>query len=354
MIPMKTILIIGDEKDFDSFQKFLSQRRLFRKHGFHFKTVDYQAVLEGKLPEVKTKKLIVYLFFPFNYWDKHIETKKSKEIYGNLNYFVKFRKFWKKIDKILKSFYKDKKIYFINRPDNVYVERDKERTNRILAKANIPVPKHYSTRDYRKILEVVDAGRKLFIKVRYGSMGKGITYLEKNYWLTNFKSKNSYIISKKSDYGWKFKEITGNKKFLRELLKQDVVIEEAVNSFLLKGRKFDLRVYIAFGKVLYIYPRSNEYNKIITNISQGARGEDAHFLNSLPHRLLEKTEKNALRTVKMMGLNFAGVDIMPDSDYSAVVIEVNAFPGFPSMTDRKRRFNLSKYIIAEIARKKWK
>ena len=350
---MKTVLAIGDKKDFDSFKKFLSQRKLFRKRGLNFKTVDYDAVLENRLPKIKTDELIIYFFFPFNYWDKYIETRKSREVYGNVNYFIKFREFWKKTGKILKNFYKDKKIRFINKPDNVYMERDKEKTNRILAKAGVPVPKHYSTRDYRKILAIVNSGRKLFIKVRYGSMGKGITYLEKNYWLTNFKSKNSHIISKKSDYGWKFREITGNKKFLRELLKHDVVVEEAVNPFLIKGRKFDLRAYIAFGKVLYIYPRSNEYDKITTNISQGAKGEDAHFLNSLPHKLLEKTEKNALKTVKAMGLNFAGVDIMPDSDHSAVVIEVNAFPGFPSMRDRKRRFNLSKYIIEEIARKKW-
>jgi glutathione synthase/RimK-type ligase-like ATP-grasp enzyme len=218
----------------------------------------------------------------------------------------------------------------------------------------VDVPKNYDTRDYRKILKMVNSGKKLFIKVRYGSMGKGITYFEKNYWLTNFRFKNNRIVSRKSDYGWSFTDITENRKFLKVLLKQDVVVEDAVNPYLLKERKFDLRIYVAFGHVLYIYPRSNEYHKITTNISQGGRGEDKHFLENIPPKILERAKKNALKAAKAMGLNFAGIDVLPDVDQNAIVIEVNSFPGFPSMVDRKRRFNLSKYLIGEITKQKWK
>jgi glutathione synthase/RimK-type ligase-like ATP-grasp enzyme len=351
---MKTILAIGDNKDFDSYQKFFRQRRLFREHGYYFKTVDYMSLLDGGLPQIKTKRIVVLLFFPFVYWEKNIETKESIEVYGTRDYFVRFRKFWKEVSKKLRDFYKEKDIYFVNLPEKLYTGRDKEATKGILSKAGIPVPKRYITRDYRKILEMENEGKKLFIKVRYGSMGKGITYLEKNSWLTNFRFKNNRIVSKKSDYGWTFTDITGNKKFLGGLLKQDVVVEDAVNPYLLKGRKFDLRIYIAFGKVLYIYPRSNEYHKITTNISQGGKGEDKHFLESIPPKILERAEKNALKAVKEMDLNFAGVDVLPDVDQNAIVLEVNTFPGFPSIKDRKRKFNLSKHLIAEITRHKWK
>jgi len=348
---MKTLLAIGDKKDFDSFKKLLKQRRLFKKYNFAFKSVDYESALKGELPKIKTRNLIVFLFFPFNYWEKNIETKKSRDVYGNKTYYTKFKKFWKEIDKKLKESYKNKKIHFINPPGRVYLGRDKETTKSILAKAGIPVPRHHFTRDYKKIIEMVDGGQKLYLKVRYGSMGKGITYLEKDRWLTNFRFKRGKISSKKSDYGWTFKDITENKKFLKELMKKDIIIEDAINPFLLKGRMFDLRLYVCFGKVLYIYPRSNDCRNVTTNISQGARGENSKFVHSLPPKLVEKSVKHAVRAVKAMGLNFAGVDIMPNNSGSRItVIEINSFPGFPKV----RKFNLAKYLIKEIVKQKWK
>ena len=348
---MKTFLVIGDKKDYDSFMKFFRQRKLFKKYNFYFKIADYDSVLKGKLPKVKTKHLVVLLFFPFKYWDKNIETKKSKEVYGSRSYFLKFKKFWKEIDKILNDFYKDKKIHFINSPSKIYVGRDKEITRSILSKAGIPVSKRHFTRNHKKIIEMVDKGQKLFIKVRCGSMGKGITYLEKDRWLTNFRFKNNKIVSKKSDYGWTFVDVTDNRKFLKELLRQDIIIEDAISPFLLKGRMFDLRIYVGFGKVLYIYPRSNKPENVTTNISQGARGENSKFVHSVPPKILDKAIKNAVRAIKAMDLNFGGVDIMPNNGNSKVtVIEVNSFPGFPKV----RKFNLAKYLIREIVKQKWK
>ena len=348
---MKTLLAIGDNKDFDSFKKFLREKKLFKKPNFSFKSTNYESVLKNELPEIKTNKLIVFFFFPFEYWENNIETKKNKEVYGNKTYFFKFKKFWKEIDKKVNNFYKDKKISYINPPNKIFFERDKEATKHILTKAGVPVSRPHYTRDYKKIIDIVDSGQKLFIKVRYGSMGKGITYLEKGQWISNFGFKNGKIMSKKSDYGWSFIDVTSNKKFIKELLKQDVIIEDAINPFLLKGKMFDLRIYVGFGKILYIYPRSNETKNITTNISQGAKGEDSKFVSNIPPKILSEATKNALRAVKAMDLNFAGVDIMPSNGKNKVtVIEVNSFPGFP----RARRFNLAKHLIKEIVKQKWK
>jgi hypothetical protein len=45
-------------------------------------------------------------------------------------------------------------------------------------------------------------------------MGKGITYLSPLNWQTNFIFKDNRIISRRSDYGWRFRDITGNNAFL--------------------------------------------------------------------------------------------------------------------------------------------
>jgi len=67
--------------------------------------------------------------------------------------------------------------------------------------------------------------------------------------------------------------------------------------------------------------------------------------------LIVQTQTIALKAAKTLKLNFAGVDIMLDPrGQEPVVIEVNGFPGFPKI----RTFNLGRYLIAEIGRRKWK
>ena len=165
--------------------------------------------------------------------------------------------------------------------------------------------------------------------------------------MTNFRFRKGKIFSKKSDYGWTFIDITNNKKFLSKILKKDIIIEEAINPLLIKGRKFDLRLYVFKNKVLYTYGRSNDAEAVTTNLSQGARGEKLSFEKTLPKKQLEFAKKNAIKSIKALGLSFGGVDIMLCADRkSAMFIEINSFPGFPKV----RRYNLSKFLIKEIVR----
>ncbi len=61
-----TILNIGDRADYDSYKKFHKERRHILDEGFDYKSVHYNAFLKGKAPEIKTGKVIVFFFFPFD------------------------------------------------------------------------------------------------------------------------------------------------------------------------------------------------------------------------------------------------------------------------------------------------
>ena len=112
---MITLLAIGDLKDWDSYKKFIRQKKYFRKHSIKLKKVSYDSVLNNKLPNVKTEKLVIFPFFCFEYWDNNIETKKYKGVYGNRIFYFKFQKFWKTIEKKIREYYKGKKIFKRNR-----------------------------------------------------------------------------------------------------------------------------------------------------------------------------------------------------------------------------------------------
>ncbi len=347
----KTLLVIGDIKDWDSYAKFYRKRRLLKEQEFGFVATDYDAVLNDDLPAITSKTIVIFLFFPFVYWDRHIEPRSYPGVYGNRRFYGEWKKFWRIVAGKLRRHYKGKRIHFVNSPENIPPERDKQLTKKMLSAAHVPTPRSYRTTSTRTILRLLRQGKPLFIKVRYGSMGKGITYLEEQKWLTNFCFRGGRILNRHSDYGWKFRNVTGNERFLGQLLKEDVVIEEAVPRWLIRGAHFDLRALVFFGRILYMFPRSNAAQDVTTNVSQGARSRTMSFLKGISPELIGKARTTSVRAARALGLNFAGVDIMLDPHKQApIVIELNGFPGFPKV----RTFNLAKSLITVIGNRRWK
>lgn len=341
----KTLLAIGDLKDFDTFRKFYNSRRFFYGSKIAFKHLSYNNLLKDKFPKINTNEVIIFLFFPFYYWDKYIEPKNYKGVYGNKTFYTKFKDFWKIVEKKVKTQYKDKKIQYINHPRFLATDRDKAMTKRMVEKAKVNVPKTYNTRKVKDILNILEKEKKLFIKVKFGSMGKGITYLSKESWKTNFRFRDGKIVSKRSDYGWTFIDVTGKLAFLRELLKKDVIIEDAIEPLIINKKKMDIRFYVYKDKVIRSYARTTSTDNVTTNISQGAKGEKQSFLKMIPRRQMHFAKRSAVKAIKALGLRTGGVDIMPCSDKkTAQFIEINTFPGMPKI----RSFNLSRYLIREI------
>lgn len=340
-----TILALGDKCDFDAYQKFKRAKTLFINYGFDYITANYKKFISGKSLPIKTDKIIIFFFFPHHYWNKNIEHKRYKGIYGNIGFYDKFLRFWSLVEKRLQKYLRNKKIIFINNPRLCAAYRDKLSVIKKNAKLHIPQARHYKKMSIKGIQKKLAEDYKFFLKPRCGSMGKGITFLSKDSWQTNFAFRGKRIISRKSDYGWRFDDVTGNFAFLKMLLKKDILIQEAADNLILKGNKIDFRVYTFFNKAIYVYPRKNNADKVTTNISQGGQG-DPRILRFLPKSLLTKAVKAAERTSRALNIVFAGIDIIPGRNCKDVyVIDVNLFTGFP----KRRTFNLAKKLAGKLS-----
>ncbi|MGB2630905.1 MAG: YheC/YheD family protein [Candidatus Omnitrophota bacterium] len=341
-----TILVVGDHVDYDSYRKLSKEGRFIRENGFDYRNLPYIRFLNGKFPKVETKKVIIFLFFPFYYWNHKIEHRGYRGVYGDHTFYKKFQQIsWELFD-IIRSWIPDKEIILVNDPRISAFYRNKLAAMDVLIKNGINIPRRIRSRKAGEIISLLENGHKLFIKPMCGSLGKGMTFLQLGNWQTNFRFNNKKIVSRKADKGWRFREITGNAAFLRSLLKKDVFIEEAVDLLNIKGDKVDFRVYTFFNKVLYIYPRRSSMEAVTTNITQGGKG-DPSLLKVIPGKMLNKVKRAALMAAKGLKLNFAGVDVIIDSKMKDVyVVDVNMFPGFP----KRRTLNLGQAMIKELRR----
>lgn len=348
-----TLLVIGDEIDWDSFKKFRKRLLASPREIFYYVFATYDQLANNQLPIIDSQVIIVMLFFPFNFWGQKIEHSGYHGIYGNREFYTTFYEFWTCINQIINAFYGEKTLHFINPPLSVPICRDKELTKSILVQHNIPVSPSIFTRDLEEILQMIQRGETLYIKVRFGSMGKGITVLRPEKWETNFRFEDNRIASTLADHGWTFVEITGNMDFLRELLTKDVVIEKNIEPCVIDGLKFDLRIYVFMEEALYVYARANHREAVTTNISQGAHGMPPNFLKNIPEATLTEAKSLAVKSAQAVGLELVGADIMINDRLHPVVIELNSFPGFPPTQnlDPAINFPLSEKIIARIEAK---
>ena len=164
----------------------------------------------------------------------------------------KFTRFCDDLTKRVERLLPGTKIQFVNDPRSAAAYRDKITVMEKLSKAGVLVPARIRTKSVKTIKRLLSEGKKIYIKPRCGSMGKGISYLEHDRWQTNFTIKKSKVVKRYSDHGWKYRDITGDTKVLRSLISGDVIMEEAVSPFNVGKNKIDFRVYACFGKILYI------------------------------------------------------------------------------------------------------
>ena len=348
---MKSLLILGEHQNTSVNPNIQRLQRYSREIGISTKVRNYEE-LETKSLKIEDSNLAVMFFFPFSFWNKNCEIPEDTGIYGTSSRsYNQFNQFWKNTKKILEKKLPNKNLRYIIDPNFAALDRDKIATRDLLEKFGVSTTKKLP-KDVCFLTETSKT-KGIFIKSRYGALGKGITYLSPLGWFTNYKiGKNNTLSNHQSvktkgksgdplETDWIFQEITGNKELLSKILNLEMIVEEEiVPPELEKGKKFDLRVYTVFGTVPYIFMRENEIKNIVTNFSQG--GRIIHEVEKkLPEKALELAKKESLKAAKAFNSQFLGVDVIFDRNLETPrVLEVQTFTGFPKIT----KFNLSRYL----------
>lgn len=354
----KAILVIGERKiikgqsvdpSCNAFIRHLNKR--INKNA-EIKTVNYKDVFADNLPEIENSRLTIVLFFPFQYWNKNIEVyNKDSRVYGDKSFGRDFERLFQKLEKIITKKYHDKKIEYVNPPKASVLDRDKKECKNFFKKHALPTPKSYNVKSLKDLRRISDRGMSLYIKPRFGSMGKGISYLSNGLLTTNFLFQKGKIISHPYDYNWRFHEITkqtDKNKFLKAMIQKGFIFEEAIDPPIHKGRRSDFRIYCVYGKVPYYYVRSTPAVSLITNWSQGGKIEQRRkFSQYIPEAKLKKAKSLALKVARNLKMNYAGVDVIFSKDYKKIyTLEAHSFPGY------EKGFDLMGDLAGKILRRK--
>ena len=165
---------------------------------------------------------------------------------------------------------------------------DKYYTSFLLADAGIPTPRTLVTEDFPAALAACIEMKDVILKPLFGSEGKGMVRIS--------DEETAYRVLR----AW-------------ELNRYIYYIQEYVPHF-----QKDIRAFVVGDRVVAAMLRTGTGWK--TNFSKGAKVE--------PVALSAEMEDLALRAVRLLQLDYAGVDLMPAEDGRTYVIEINSIPGW--------------------------
>lgn len=182
-------------------------------------------------------------------------------------------------------------VYCLNKANAILSSRDKLNTMQLLSHENLPFPItsfSNSVYDTKQLMQMV-GGAPLVIKLLEGTKGIGVVLAETN------KAAESVINAFKS-------------------LKADILVQEYIKES--KGR--DIRCFVVGDQVVAAMERQAEEGEFRANIHLGGKANAVE--------ITDEERDIAVRVVKTVGLDVAGVD-MVRSSAGPKVLEVNSSPG---------------------------
>jgi ribosomal protein S6--L-glutamate ligase len=170
--------------------------------------------------------------------------------------------------------------------------RDKYSTQYTLQAAGLPVAETFTTESMnRAYVRSQEMGVSVY-KPILGSMGKGALKFDDHDLAYN---------------AWKMLTRLG----------QPLIVQKYIDN---PGR--DIRVFVVGGKVIGTAVKYGEEGKWKTNVAQGGTMVD--------EPVAEEIQELGVRATEVMGLDYAGVDVIESQD-GPVVLEVNGAPGWQGL-----------------------
>lgn len=185
--------------------------------------------------------------------------------------------------------------FFLNRSIAINRSRDKLRSTQLLARAGVSIPKTVFSRNETDIDALIDeiGGMPVIIKLARGTHGNGVVLAETK------KAAKSVL------QAFYLTNADGTNVLLQEFIKESAGV--------------DIRAFVVGSQVVASMKRQSLDDDFRSNLHRGGEG--------VTIKLTDEERKMCVKAAKAMGLTVAGVDFMR-SDRGALVLEVNASPGF--------------------------
>jgi RimK family alpha-L-glutamate ligase len=179
-------------------------------------------------------------------------------------------------------------IRVLNPASSIERTVDKYYTSYLLADAGIPTPRTFITEDFEQAMTAFQTMGDVVVKPLFGSEGKGMTRI--------------------SDEDTAYR-LFRNLELCRYIFYLQQYIPHADQ---------DIRAFVIGGRVVAAMRRRGANWK--TNFSKGAQVE--------PLELTDEMQELSVRAARLVGTEYAGVDLLPAEDGRLYVLEVNSIPGW--------------------------
>jgi ribosomal protein S6--L-glutamate ligase len=238
------------------------------------------------------------------------EVSVDSAILRNIGFFLSLEVFMKRLG-VLEAL--AQKIPVINDPSASFIARDKWRCLLRLHAHGIPVPETLITENPFSAMRFVTSKKRAVLKPIMGSLGLGSTLIS--------DPDTAFTISRSL-------KNTGIPSYYQVYLEKP---------------GYDYRAFVVGDQVIGAMKRVSSYWK--TNIAQGAQGVAVRAEDE------PEVYELALKATKILGLEYAGVDIAYDtSTQKYFILEVNAFPHWEGLR-RATGTNPPDYIVDYIINK---